>query len=113
MAAKVDRSLRALKILVVVMGVLLVLGTGALVAAIIAKRGVGPATNEGIAHALRSITLPPGAQIGGTELSGDRILVHVKRGDGGETLYLFSARDGAPVGTIELHAKPESGEAQR
>lgn len=101
--------MRALKILVVVLGVLLALGTVALVAAIVYRVRHGP---------LRTLVVPPrpeipgkvvaelpaGAHIEGTELAGDRIVVRVALPGGEEELILFDARNGKQVATIELRS---------
>jgi Family of unknown function (DUF6476) len=100
MAAKVDRHMRALKVLVVVMGVALVAGTAALVAALVLRAergGVGAVASTGPLHA----ALPAGSRILGSELQGDRLVIHVALASGGEALYLFDARSGAAVAVIE------------
>ena len=108
--------MRALKILVIVMAVLLVGGSAALVTAIIAR--VGRAPPAGPSAALErvgpvSVALPPGARIAATELSGDRVLVRVLLAEGGEELMLFDAQTGAPVATIELRAAVPAAEAKQ
>ena len=98
--------MRALKVLVVVRGVMLVGGTAALIAAIIDRASrhtpqsaTTPAT-RGFEHA--AIELPPGARVLGAELAGDRILVRLARDEGGEALLLIDVKTGAPLGTIDL-----------
>jgi hypothetical protein len=93
--------MRALKVLVIVMGVALVAGMVALVAAIVVKvehRGAAAAaTGAAPFHA----ALPAGSRIVATEFSGDRVLVHVVLAGGGEALYLFDARTGAELGVVD------------
>ena len=96
--------MRALKFLVVVMGIALVGGSVALVAALIAR----------YEHRTAAASLPPGSPVrtvlahGGrivaATLSGDRVLVRIARSDGAEELVLFDARDGKEVALIELPA---------
>jgi hypothetical protein len=98
--------MRALKILVVVMGVMLVGGTAALIAAIIDRASrhtptaSAPPSSRGFGHA--AVTLPPGARVVTAELAGDRILVRLAREEGGEALIIIDAKSGAPLGTIDL-----------
>ena len=98
--------MRALKILVVVMGVMLVGGTAALIAAIIDRASrhtpttSAPGARRGFEHG--AVALPPGARIVAAELAGDRILVRLARAEGGETLIIIDAKSGATLGTIDL-----------
>lgn len=100
--------MQGLKILVVVMGVLLVLGTAALVVGIVYK--VNHRTAPALASSTigpTSIALPLGARIEATELSGDRLVVRVALADGGVELIVFDLRNGARLTTIDLlPAKP-------
>jgi hypothetical protein len=104
---KLAGSMRALKILVGVMGVMLVGGTALLIAAIIdrARHRAPPvpvAAVPGHAFDHAAVALPPGARVLTTELAGDRILVRFANAAGGETLLLLDARTGARLGTIDL-----------
>ena len=94
--------MRALKVLVVVMGVALVAGTVALVAALVlrAERGGSATAATEPLHA----ALPAGSRIVATELEGDRLVVRVALAGGGEAIYLFNARSGAAVAVIEAPA---------
>jgi Family of unknown function (DUF6476) len=97
--------MRALKILVVVMGIMLVGGTAALIAAIIDRASRHTPTTSaplprGFEHA--AVTLPPGARVVAAELAGDRILVRLARPEGGEVLIIIDAKSGAALGTIDL-----------
>ncbi len=104
--------MRALKVLVVVMGVAFGVGTMALVAAVVVRveRGrsvtaaaAAPAAVAANAEPLRA-ALPAGSRIVGTELDGDRLVVHVALAGGGEAIYLFNARTGGAVAVIEAPA---------
>jgi len=90
--------MRALKLLVVVMGVLLVAGVVALGLAIAVRVQRGPAA-ETAAQPLH-LSLPDGARILATEMSGDRLLVRLSLGDGAEQLLLLNARTGAEIAVI-------------
>jgi hypothetical protein len=98
--------MRALKILVVVMGVMLLGGTAALIAAIIDRASrhtpttSGPPAPRGFEHA--AVPLPPGARVVAAELAGDRILVRLVRSDVGEALIIIDAKTGVHLGTIDL-----------
>jgi hypothetical protein len=96
--------MRALKLLVVVLGVLLAGGLVALVAAIVARIERGPAAAVNAEAPPVRTALPPGSRIVATELSGDRLLVRLALADGGEALVLFNARTGAEVAVIEPRA---------
>jgi hypothetical protein len=96
--------MRALKVLVAVMGVLLLGGTVALVALVVARVQRGPAP-AAVAPGPRHVEalLPAGGHIVATELAGDRLLVRVALADGTERLLLFDARTGAAVAVLDLH----------
>jgi hypothetical protein len=105
MGVNVDRTMRALKILVGVLGVLLVAGTVALVTVVVGRIRHGPVTAAGVERGSPVRTsLPPGSHIIATELSGDRLLVRLALADGGEALVLFNARSGAEVAVIGIGA---------
>jgi hypothetical protein len=97
--------MRALKFLVVVMGIVLVGGSVALVAAIIARYERRPAVAASLppGSPVRTV-LAHGGRIVAATLSGDRVLVRIARSDGAEELVLFDARDGKEVALIELPA---------
>src|SRR5690348_17208371 len=97
--------MRALKILVVVMGVMLVGGTAALIAAIIHRASQHASTTSAPPsprdfHA--AVALPPGARVLTADLAGDRILVRLARAEGGEALIIIDAKSGSALGTIDL-----------
>lgn len=105
--------MRALKVLVVLMGVLLVGGPAALVALIITRAGEpaapAPPARSGLERAV--IDLPEGARVLSAEAAGDRLVVRIALAQGGEELILIDAKSGARLGTIEL--RPTGGEAGR
>jgi hypothetical protein len=102
--------MRALKILVVVLGVLLAAGIVALAVAITLRIERGPARAAlAVAAGPVRAMLPEGGWVVATELSGDRVLVRVALPSGEENLMLFDARTGAPVAVIELRAPGTTG----
>lgn len=105
--------MRALKLLVVVMGVLLVAGTAALVAAIIDRashRTAAPpqAAARGFDRAV--IDLPIGARVLDSTAADGRLVVRIGLAEGGEQLLLIDPATGARLGTIEL--RPAAGAAR-
>jgi hypothetical protein len=92
--------MRALKILVVVMGVVLVAGTIVLVVAVANRINHPPATAP--ATRVSDIELPPGARVSGTATSGDRLVVTITLADESEELLIFNLGTGAPIATINL-----------
>jgi hypothetical protein len=95
--------MRALKILVIVMGLLLVAGTVAMVAAVASRLNHPPPPAAALTN---DIALPAGAKIAGTEISGDRLVVRIARADGGEDVLIFNLATGARTASISLHATP-------
>ena len=108
--------MRALKVLVIAMGVLLVAGVVALGFAVqyrlnhprqapsgspAANAGIGPA---GAPSAL-TLDLPSGARVVGAEASGDRLVVRVELAGGGEELIIVNLVTGAPLATVTLRSK--------
>jgi hypothetical protein len=111
MAAKLDPNMRALKRLVIVLGVLLVAGLVALVAAVVYRldhRAVATAANP-LGGAVFRVALPPGAKIVGTDIANNRLVARIELAGGGERLLLFDLASGASVATIEI--APESASA--
>ena len=88
--------MRALKILVVGMGVLIVLGTLALVAVVVQRMaGAG----EGAVFTERSLGQPAGTRILGVAVAEGRLAVLVARPDG-ERVLLVDPRDGRVLGQL-------------
>lgn len=108
--------MRALKVIVIVMGVLLVAGIVALGFAVqyrlnhprATAAALGPATGPGIL-ATTTLDLPAGARIVGAEASGDRLVVRVALSGGGEELIVLNLATGTPVSTVIL--RPQGGVA--
>ncbi|HXQ49658.1 MAG TPA: DUF6476 family protein [Stellaceae bacterium] len=94
--------MRALKAVVIVLGVALVAGSVALVALIVGRMERRSAVAEGAAPA--QAALPAGSRIVATELNGDRLLIRLALADGGEELVLINARTGTRIAVFDLPA---------
>jgi hypothetical protein len=105
--------MRALKLLVIVMGVLLVAGIVALGFGVQYRlnhpRPVAVAPGPAVPSAAlpNTIDLPAGSHVVGAEASGDRLVVRVElAGGAGEELIIVNLATGAPVSTVML--KPQT-----
>jgi hypothetical protein len=102
--------MRALKALVIVMGVLILAGMG-LVSYGIVKRTAMPERPAQPAAAARpygpvELALPSGARIARTRTSGERLIVELELASGGERLLVLDLATGGLVGTIDLKPQP-------
>jgi hypothetical protein len=99
--------MRALKLLVVVMGVMLVVGFAALVLVIAGRvsRGGPAATAHGFAAA-PPIDIPRGARIEAMTAGPDRLILALALPEGGTQLVIIDLAKGVRLGTIELHPVP-------
>lgn len=88
--------MRALTVLVAVMGVLIVAGTVGLAVAIVQRLGGAAAVATE-----SSLGQPAGSRIGGIAVAEGRFAVHVLRPDG-ERILLIEPRSGRVVGDIRL-----------
>lgn len=101
--------MRALKILVAAMGVMLVLGV-AVVIATIAYRAIhqsAPVAVLAPAGGVRgfgstTVKLPPGAKVAEMRSVGPRLVLRLDRPDGSEVLLVLDADTGTALGTIDL-----------
>jgi hypothetical protein len=91
--------MRALKFLVGLMGVLIVVGTTALVV-IIGKRIAAPAPPPGPA-VTATLAEPPGSEIAAISATPDRTLLLLK-GGGPDRVVALDPRSGAVLGTVTL-----------
>jgi Family of unknown function (DUF6476) len=99
--------MRALKILVVVMGVLLVGGFATLIAVIggrISRGGSAPATAR--SFAAPAIDIPRDARIEAMTAGPDRLVLALALPEGRRQLVIIDLASGAPLGTIELRVAP-------
>jgi uncharacterized protein DUF6476 len=97
--------MRALKLLVVAMGVLLVAGTAALVMAVVERVNHRPTSASPTPPRAARIELPPGAHVIATQATGERLVVRVGLPEGSEELLIFDL-NGRRIATIALQASP-------
>jgi len=98
--------MRALKILVVVMGVMLVVGFAALVAVIVGRVSRGPAATAAHGFGSPAIDIPRGAHIEAMTAGSDRLILALELPEGGRQLVVIDLATGSRLGTIELHSVP-------
>jgi hypothetical protein len=95
--------MRALKILVIVMGVMLIGGFALLVAVIAGRLSRGNVPRSFVAT---SIDIPRDARIGSMTAGADRLVVELVLPQGGHQLIVVDLATGTSIGTIELRASP-------
>jgi hypothetical protein len=98
---------RALKIAVILMGVMLVVGTVVLIGAIAARvshKPDEPATKP--AFFPQPIDLPPGARIEAMTAGPDRLIIDLLLADGTRQLLVIDLATGQRLGTIPLRTGP-------
>jgi hypothetical protein len=93
----VEQNIRALKVIVIVLGVVIVLGLGALVVGIARQASRGGEAGPVAA----TFALPAGAEVLEMDLDGDRLAIRF-RANGVQSIQLFDARTGKPVSTVTL-----------
>jgi Flp pilus assembly protein CpaB len=97
--------MRALRLLVIVLGVLLVGGTLALVGAIIVRSQHGAESRAAAPKGMPYDTvldLPAGAVVQTLQTAGERLIVHIALPDGRGEIIVLDLDSGARRGTIEL-----------
>lgn len=101
---------RALKILVAVLGILLVGGIVALIV-LLATHGrpsTSPSTQRPVSAAPHGtaydavVDVPAGARVSSTQADGPRLVVVLALADGSQQILLLDIASGAKLGTIEL-----------
>ena len=96
---------RAMTAVVILLGVLILLALGALIAGLVLKSGVKH-TEASPAQAFRTqIAAPPGAHIVGTTFDDGRMLVHIA-GSGGDMLVIVDPATGRELGRVTLGPQP-------
>jgi len=96
--------MRAVKILVVVMGVMLIGGVAILVAVIAGRLSRGG--NVPRSFATTAIDIPRTARIEAMTVGTDRLVLELVLPEGGRQLVVVDLATGARLGTIELRAAP-------
>jgi flagellar basal body-associated protein FliL len=104
MAAKLAWKMRALKLLVIALGVLLLAGIGALAAAVVWRiNHVNPnAPAKSAPPGVQRIVLPAGAKVIATDVGAGRLIVRIDIPGNGVRILVFDLATGAEVTTIEL-----------
>ena len=96
-------SLRALKLLVVVMGIMLVVGFAALVAGVAGRLSRGsPANSTSVPLAAAPLDLPAGARIETIGVGAERLVLAVMLPDGTRELIIVDIASGRRLGSIPL-----------
>jgi hypothetical protein len=99
--------LRGLTVFVVVMGVILVVGFGAVVAVIAGRMshgGSGPSGGQPFPPTTTEI--PRGARVEAMTTAPNRLILDLILPNGERQLVILDAATGARLGTIELHQAP-------
>jgi hypothetical protein len=100
--------MRALRVFVVVMGVILVVGFGVVFAVIAGRMSRREAAAPGAEHrfATTALDLPRGAYIAAMTTAPNRLILQLALPGGGGELVVLDLATGARLGTIELHPSP-------
>lgn len=102
-----ERNVRLLKRVVYILGVLIVIGTLALIGGIVWKAGQLPARSSAQGFGESLVAVPPGTEVSRMAFDGDRLAVHVT-GGGKSEILLIDPRQGRLVGRIRLAPVPIS-----
>jgi uncharacterized protein DUF6476 len=97
--------MRALQVLVVVMGVVIVVTTGVVIAVILGRlsQHAAVAPNR---FAAQPIAIPHGARVAALTATGDRLIVSLTLADGGQRIIVLDLKTGATLGAIDLRPAP-------
>jgi hypothetical protein len=98
--------MRAMKILVTVMGIVIVVGFGVVAAVIAGRLSRRESTSATHAFVASAIEIPHGARIEAMTASADRLILDLALLDGGRKIIVVDLATGNRLGTIELHAPP-------
>jgi hypothetical protein len=98
--------MRALKILVVVMGVMILAGVAALGVVIAGRLSRGGAGTTSQPFAASPIELPAGARIETMSTSADRLVIDLVLPDGNRRLVIIDLATGRLLGAIPLRTAP-------
>ena len=101
--------MRALKVLVIVMGVAILAGIGVLGALIAGKMATPRSTATLVAGApftAPPLDIPAGARIATMASGSDRLVLDLALADGGHELVIVDLKSGRKLGTIPLRRAP-------
>ena len=99
-------GLHALKILVIVMGVLIVAGVITIGATIYNRIVSGASQSAGDGFGTVSVRLPAGHAVDSVAAAGDSLHIHLQAADGTASVLVFDARTGRQRGRIVLEPHP-------
>jgi hypothetical protein len=99
-------EMRALKILVTVMGIVIVVGFGVVIAVIAGRLARRDATSMPRTFAAGAVNIPHGARIEAMTAASDRLILDLVLPGGGRDIIVIDLVTGARLGTIELHPEP-------
>ena len=96
--------MRALKVLVIVLGVMIVAAAGLVVYGIVNKLGDLAVADRGASRSFgeRTVELPPGAEVKTFVVEAGRLVIHLILAEGGERLLILDLETGQQLGTIML-----------
>ena len=97
--------MRALKILVTVMGIVIVVGFGVVIA-VIAGRLARREAAMPHAFAAGAVNIPHGARIEAMTAASDRLILALALPGGGRDIIVIDLVTGTRLGTIKLHPEP-------
>jgi Family of unknown function (DUF6476) len=96
--------MRALTVLVIVMGVMIVIGFAVLIAGIASKMSRDrPGASAERSFATTALNIPRGARIEAMTAAPNRLILELAMPDGERQLVVIDLATGARLGTIELH----------
>ena len=95
--------MRTLKVVVIALGVLIVVAVVALVLKI--TDGAAPLGSRA-SYPPSTVEIPRGAEVIATELSGERLILHVRLENGDLRFIVVSLATGKEIGTVDVHEAP-------
>jgi hypothetical protein len=98
--------MRALKILVTVMGIAIVVGFGVVIAVIAGRLARREAAGTARTFVASTVDIPRGARIEAMTASSDRLVLDLALPDGGRRIIVVDLSTGTRLGTINLHPAP-------
>jgi hypothetical protein len=99
--------LRALKISVIVMGIMLVVGFAALIVVIAGRMSHrAPGSSSARTAAKATVEIPRGARVEAMTTAPDRLILDLVLPDGNRQIVIIDLATGARIGSIELRPGP-------
>lgn len=98
--------MRALKALVIVMGVLIVIGLGVVVVTIVKRSARLADSSSTTSFGRTDVAVPPGSRVVETAVDGHRLVLRLTLADGRDRLLVVDLRTGREAGTIDLTPRP-------